>query len=492
VLRGAGEGLEFSHDYIREVAAGELPPPLRVALHRRVADSLERLSGQDPGAQALALATHYRHGEAWDKAVAHLHTAGRQAAAQSAHREAVACFEEALDALRRLPVTRETLGRDLGLRLDLRQSLYPLGRSAELLQHLREAERLAEKLEDRPRLGQVSAHVSNHAWLTGHLPLALQSGQRALALAETLGDLRLAAEANFRLGQVHWSLGRYPEAVDFLERCETESHGDERWDLPEWLAELGLAEFSRYWLALPQTELGRFDGAHAATQRALEFATRVERPFALAGAFGSMGLAHLYQGRFDAAAVALEHGLDVCRRWEVSVHRPWLAGVLGYAHALSGQVAQGLSLLREAIDEGERSGRVASQARRLAWLSEASLLASRPDDAATWADRALEHSRQRGERGHEAWALRVQAEVASARERRAPAAACERYHEALTLAEALAMRPLVAHCHLGLGRLYDRAGDREEARDHLTTAVAMYREMDMGFYVRQTIAEIEA
>ena len=41
------------------------------------------------------------------------------------------------------------------------------------------------------------------------------------------------------------------------------------------------------------------------------------------------------------------------------------------------------------------------------------------------------------------------------------------------------MRPLVAHCHLGLGKLYRRTGKREQAQEHLTTATTMYREMDM-------------
>jgi hypothetical protein len=52
------------------------------------------------------------------------------------------------------------------------------------------------------------------------------------------------------------------------------------------------------------------------------------------------------------------------------------------------------------------------------------------------------------------------------------------------------MRPLVAHCHLGLGRLSRRTGKRELARDHLTTATTMYREMDMLFWLEQTEAEM--
>ena len=52
------------------------------------------------------------------------------------------------------------------------------------------------------------------------------------------------------------------------------------------------------------------------------------------------------------------------------------------------------------------------------------------------------------------------------------------------------MRPLVAHCHLGLGKLYRRMGKREQAQEHLTTATTMYREMDMRFWLEQAEAEL--
>jgi len=53
------------------------------------------------------------------------------------------------------------------------------------------------------------------------------------------------------------------------------------------------------------------------------------------------------------------------------------------------------------------------------------------------------------------------------------------------------MRPLVAHCHLGLGKLYRHAGQREQAREHLTTAMTMYREMDMTYWLEQAEAEMK-
>src|SRR5215470_15618541 len=56
---------------------------------------------------------------------------------------------------------------------------------------------------------------------------------------------------------------------------------------------------------------------------------------------------------------------------------------------------------------------------------------------------------------------------------------CRRSRES-RVAENSGMRSLVAHCHLSLGELYRGTGKREKAQGHLTTATALYREMDMS------------
>jgi hypothetical protein len=69
--------------------------------------------------------------------------------------------------------------------------------------------------------------------------------------------------------------------------------------------------------------------------------------------------------------------------------------------------------------------------------------------------------------------------------------ATEAYHgAALALAAELGMRPLVAHCHLGLAMLHHRARDRARAAEHASTAVAMYREMDMRFWLEKAQTEM--
>jgi tetratricopeptide (TPR) repeat protein len=115
------------------------------------------------------------------------------------------------------------------------------------------------------------------------------------------------------------------------------------------------------------------------------------------------------------------------------------------------------------------------------------LSAGRIDEANRHAREALALTHRLGARGSEAHALCLAGDVAST----GGAEDAEGYYrEALALAGELGMRPLVAHCHLGLGKLDRRTGKRAQAQEHFTTATAMYREMDMRFWLDQAEAEL--
>src|SRR5262249_21924624 len=124
------------------------------------------------------------------------------------------------------------------------------------------------------------------------------------------------------------------------------------------------------------------------------------------------------------------------------------------------------------------------------WLGEAYLLAGRLDEASTQAQCALEFSRAHQERGNEAYALRLLGEVAAQRHSPPGERAAAYYRQALPLAKELGMRPLVAHCHRGLGTLYATTGQAEQARTALSTAIEMYRDMEMTFWLPQTEAAL--
>ena len=144
-------------------------------------------------------------------------------------------------------------------------------------------------------------------------------------------------------------------------------------------------------------------------------------------------------------------------------------------------------MLDDAIKRDATGVLIFGRALRAAYSSEAYLRSGHSSEAIALAARALELSRKYGERGHEAWTLRCHAEIHAQRD--SPVQAEDFYRQCLLLAERLGMRPLVAHCHFGLGRLHARTGRREEARERLTTAMTMYREMGMQFWLEK--AEVE-
>ena len=99
-------------------------------------------------------------------------------------------------------------------------------------------------------------------------------------------------------------------------------------------------------------------------------------------------------------------------------------------------------------------------------------------------------ARAQPQRGTEAWAWRLLGEIAAQTDPPGVQEAETAYQEALTRALELGMRPLGAHCHLGLGTLYRRTDDGPKAKEHLTTATTMYREMGMTVWLEKAEAAL--
>ena len=120
-------------------------------------------------------------------------------------------------------------------------------------------------------------------------------------------------------------------------------------------------------------------------------------------------------------------------------------------------------------------------------LGRSCLLLGRLDEARRLGDRAVEFSpRQPGFMAH---ALHLLGDIATHPDRFDAERGEANYRQALALAEPRGMRPLVAHCHLGLAKLSRLTGKRDQAQEHLTIATTMYRDMDMRFWLEQAEAE---
>jgi tetratricopeptide (TPR) repeat protein len=475
----------FKHALTHEVAYGGLLQERRRTLHARIVAASERLYADRLPEQAERLAQHAFRGEVWDKAVAYCRQAGVKAFARSAHREAVACFEQALGALQHLPESQDTLAQAIDLRFDLRQALFPLGELGRILDDLRQAASLAETLGDQRRLGRVYSYMTNHYRVVGEYDRAVASGLRALALATDLGDVALQVMIHEYLGLLYFPLGHYTQALGFLKHNVAVLTGTlvhERFGLA------GLPSVvSRSYLTRCLAEVGAFAEGIIIGHEAVQIAEAADHPYSRIAAYSGVGLLSLWRGDLRQAIAMLERGLDLCQVANIPIWFATVAAGLGYAYALAGRSVEALRLLEQL---GEQYSSTRAYPFWMTHLSEAYLLAGRLDDACTLAGQALERHRKSKERGNEAWALRLLGEAYACHESPVVEAAETHYRQALTLAEELGMRPLVAHCHLGLGTLYAKAGRQEQARAELSVAVELYRTMDMTFWLPRAEAAL--
>ena len=167
-----------------------------------------------------------------------------------------------------------------------------------------------------------------------------------------------------------------------------------------------------------------------------------------------------------------------------------MTAALGLAYALEGRVAAGLALVEQGMEQAVARGRPRGLALVVAWLSEAYLLAGRLEEARQRAAQAVDLARQYQQRGTQAWALWLLGESTARQASPEGEPAAGHYRQALALAEELGMRPLQAHCHRGLGTLYAKIGQREQARTALSTAIDLYRAMEMTFWLPRAEAEL--
>jgi transcriptional regulator with AAA-type ATPase domain/tetratricopeptide (TPR) repeat protein len=441
----------FKHALTQEVAYARVPVDARRALHGRILAAIEELHRDRLDEHVERLAYHAACGERWAEAVRYAGQAGRKAFDRSANREAVASFEDALAALAHVSETPETLAEAIDIRLVARSALLQLAELSRVERYLREAETLASALGDRRRLGWVWIYMSTAHLFAGDPAQALAVGERAVALAEEVGDVGLRATARTPLAHACCERGDYRRAVTLYYEAIGALTGDlvrER---------LGQATppsvYARAIAAIALAELGEFAEAERFASEATTLTRTLNLPFGLALARMAAGHVAIVRGQADEALRALEHATEVIDTRGLPTWVPWAAALRGYALALSERAEDGVPLLERALAKAPALPFLFGHAQWTAWLAHAHLLAGRPGDARRHADEALRLSRQRGTRGHEAWALYVLGEI-EARSGAAGSAAAESFaREALALARVLGMRPLAERSQATLDRV---------------------------------------
>lgn len=467
----------FKHALTNEVVYGALLHERRTALHSSVVDALERIAGNDLQDQIEALAHHAFQGEIWPKAVLYLQRAGAKATSHSAFFEALSDYEQALIASTHLPDAPEKLAQQIDLHLEARNVLFLLGDSVQVAEHLHAAEALTEKLGDEQRTARVLNFLNSYYGLAGDPERAIEIGQRALGLRVVQADLASSTVAYYYLGAAYNKTGQYALAIEALMRGVKNVDADFR--LERFGTAAVLSVICRSHLVQCLAAMGRFPEGASFAAEGVRIGEEVEHATSLIHMTCSFGMLHLLKGDWDQAIPILQRSLDLCASANIPVYVPFVASRLGCAYAHAGRLSEALQFLEQGVEDSVSSGRVAFLALSTASLAEGYLFADRIDEAIRSAERALDLAKQYKERGHQAWALKLLGDTSMHKAGRDPSRAEAHYRQALALCGELGMRPLAAHCRMGLGSVHTALGALDQARTEMAAAREQYREMAM-------------
>ncbi|HUF12439.1 MAG TPA: adenylate/guanylate cyclase domain-containing protein [Longimicrobiales bacterium] len=477
----------FTHTLTLDVTYGTLVRDRRRTLDARIVAAIEQLYPMRPAEQLNRLAHHALRGEMWDKAVVYCRDAGARAFSRSAHRTAVAYFDQTLAALGHLPSSREATELAIDVRLDLRYALSPLGEYRRLLETLTEAQRLAEHLDDSRRLGKISSFLCNYFSIRFDFPRAVEHGTRALAVATALDDVGLSAVTNAHLALTYFGWGQYQRSVD-AGTCVTALKGDleqERFGMV-----MPVAVFGRSVASWSLAELGDFAGGRRIAEEALAIAESLGHPHSTIFACIGLGTVDLRRGELPAAIAVLERAYNLWQTVDLPAVLLEFATPLASAYAQSGRAEEAERLLELAVARALLLRHRIGNVLRSGGMAEALLAAGRIEDALPAAQLYVELTRAVNARGHHAWALHLLGEVLARREPAALDEALSVLSSALTSAEELDMRPLQARSYLSLGRAHRLAGARADAESALTSALRILHALGMRSWAADADREL--
>jgi tetratricopeptide (TPR) repeat protein len=283
---------------------------------------------------------------------------------------------------------------------------------------------------------------------------------------------------------VHYYRGEYEHVVDLATDALSVLP-------PDWVHEyFGMAVppsvWCRVWQIMSLAKLGRFADAAKCEPEAIQLAEPTKHAHTIGFAQFAASMLHLLRGDWAKARVVTEQWMTTCLEIQTPSLLPWAVASAAWALAQTGEATEALSRVREAEELLDRqAAREIGQHRSWAYgaLGRACLVLGRIDDARRFGHRSVESSMNLP--GFKAYALQLLGDIESNPGWHDAESGVVHYAEALALAKLCGMRTLVAHCHFGLGKLYGRAGKPALARENLTVAMTIYRDLGMDFWLEQ-------
>jgi class 3 adenylate cyclase/tetratricopeptide (TPR) repeat protein len=476
----------FRHALLREVAYRGMLRPSRRALHGRVVEAFERLYAARLGEHVQRLAEHADQAEDWARAARYHKLASVRASERWANLQAIAHIDRGIDLASRLPPGPERDELDIDLRLIALAPMFPVGSHERLVGLLREAERIAEQLGDRPRQARVYSQLGTALWAHGGYDAAMLAAERAYALAQEQGDFALSTAARYCVGMIQHGRGQLPAARQALQQVIDA--------LPGKLAlrRLGWAGYpsvlARSFLISAAALEGRFAEAERAFAEGQELAEQIQHAYSTTMLLEEYAFCQLVRGEVESARGLLERAMSTCEEHEVLIMHAPIAARLAEAWTRTGEPERARTLLEDCLVRGTyRSAAHYGLVFVLVALSEAQRTLGDLPNALASARRAEELTRSTGDHAYHVCALLQLGEVQSLQN---VSQASETFARAAREARLLGMSPFEAQAWQGRARCGAQLRERTAAATDAQRARDLWRSLEAPRRLREVEEQI--
>ena len=463
----------FKHALTHEVAYGSVLQERRRALHACIVEAIEKLYSDRLTEQVERLAHHASRGELWGKAVDCLHQAGKKAAGHSATREAIVYFEQALDALKHLPESRQTIEKAIDIRVDLGPALIATKSfsAVEVEENYTFARELCERLGETPQLFPILWGLARVHDVRGELNVGRSLGTQLLAAAQRLQNPALILEAHHELWANSLHLGEFSSALNHTERgielYNPQAHRQYAFlygGHDPGVCGLRHAAMILYLLGYP-------DQAIQKSQDALALAQKLSHPNSLAFALYYSAWVHQQRGERQVVDELIQATITLAKeqgstRWlqQGTLLQGWLLAQQGKGQEAILRMRHGSTVVMDARSHG------------MALLAETYGKEGQIEEGLSVLNEELSRLHITGGRFYEAELHRIKGELllrqAAADERQAEAS----FQSALKIARGQSAKSLELRAAMSLSRLWQRQDKQTHARQLLAEVYGWFTE----------------
>jgi class 3 adenylate cyclase/tetratricopeptide (TPR) repeat protein len=473
----------FKHALTQDVAYNSLLVRNRKQIHQRVGKAIEQLYPHRQDEFCETLAHHYTKAEDLEKSCEYLMLSGDKAYRNYSMSESFSYYRQALNALARLPDSRQNKRRRVEVTVSMGQPILALGFEGESMEIIQEGRRLAEEIGDSSSLAKLYAFLAHGTSFKGDAAQCMVYGQKALLEAEKAGEIAAAAVAATNVSGSLCFRGDFTGALEIADKGilliekngrTTDSFGT---GFPLYPALMVVHSYSK-------AMLGDFADGEPCCEQVLRFATDLQHLRTMAVAEVVSGLVSTVRGKdLESCFKHLQNGV---RYSEETGFSPYLAlawTCTGWAHWMQGNLDMAIDCGQKAVSTQSETGTTAMSALTHLLLGTISLDSGDPPRALESIEKALKLSQTCDERYIEGRALAWLGRALGKADMSQAAAAEQQIMDGIGILEEMKIRPWQAEGQLLAGELYSDTGQQQKALNSLIKAQGMFQEMEMTHWL---------